>query len=247
VQEQVGEHSLWHLPLPGILSTVHADTVMTTWVAMILVLPVLWWIGSSYRSAFVGRSQTVTEGMVNYFADLAYGSMGKRAEPFVPFFIALVVFIFVLNEFGVFPFKVLGLPFGGSPTADLNTCLAYAVMVFVIIQVSGIRKEGFGFYKHLFKPFWPMVIINIPEEILRPTTLALRLFFNIFIGELLLFVVVQIISSHVSVGPVNLSLAAAIVGPFAIQIFNFLIGALQAFVFVLLSIVYLSLALSDDH
>jgi len=214
---------------------------------MIVVLPVLVWVGRSYRSAFVGRSQTVTEGLVNYFADLAYGSMGKRAEPFVPFFIALVVFIFVLNEFGVFPFKVLGLPFGGSPTADLNTCAAYAVMVFVVIQISGIRKDGIGFYKHLFAPFAVMAPINVLEEILRPTTLALRLFFNIFIGELLLFVVVQIIAAHVNVGPVNLSLVVAILGPFVVQIFNFLIGALQAFVFVLLSIVYLSLALGDDH
>jgi len=59
--------------------------------------------------------------------------------------------------------------------------------------------------------------------------------------------VVQIIAAHVNVGPVNLSLVVAILGPFVVQIFNFLIGALQAFVFVLLSIVYLSLALGDDH
>jgi F-type H+-transporting ATPase subunit a len=230
-----------------VLGTVHSDTVLTTWVVMAVSLPLLAWVGASYRSARVNKRQTLVEGTINYFADLAYGSMGKRAEPFVPFFIALVTFIFLLNEFGLFPFEVLGLPFGGSPTADLNTCAAYAVMVFIIIQFSGIRKEGVGFYKHLFQPYIPMVIINLPEEILRPTTLALRLFFNIFIGELLLFVVVKIIASHVTVGPVNLSLVAAVFGPFVIQIFNFLIGALQAFVFVLLSIVYLSLALSDEH
>ncbi len=255
MHEQVGEHSLWHVPvlstahagtLLAQMSTVHADTVLTTWVVMALTLPLFAWIGASYRSAFVSKRQTVVEGFVNYFADLAYSTIGKRAEPFVPFLIALVVFIFALNEFGMFPFKVLGLPFGGSPTADLNTTLAYAVMVFFVIQISGIRKDGIGFYKHLVSPFWPMLPINVLEEILRPTTLALRLFFNIFIGELLLFVVVQIITSHIKIGPFDLSLAAAMFGPVVIQIFNFLVGLLQAFVFVLLSIVYLSLALGDE-
>jgi F0F1-type ATP synthase membrane subunit a len=62
----------------------------------------------------------------------------------------------------------------------------------------------------------------------------------------LLFVVVQIITAQVKIGSFDLSLAAA-VGPFFIEIFNFLVGLLQAFVFALLSIVYLSLALADEH
>lgn len=245
MHEQIGEHALWHVP---VLGTVHSDTVLTTWVVMAVTLPLFAWIGASYRSAFVNKRQTFLEGVINYFADLAYGSMGKEGEPYVPFFIALVIFIFLLNEFGAFPFKEpLRLPFGGSPTADINTAAALAVLVFVLIQVSGIvKKHGLGFYKHLFQPFPVMVIINIPEEILRPTTLAARLFFNIFVGELLLFVVVQIITAQVKIGAFNLSLAAAI-GPFFIEIFNFLVGLLQAFVFALLSIVYLSLALADEH
>ncbi|MGC2128610.1 MAG: FoF1 ATP synthase subunit a, partial [Candidatus Aquilonibacter sp.] len=135
---------------------------------------------------------------------------------------------------------------GGSPTADLNTAAALAVLVFVLIQYSGIRREGLGFYKHLVKPMSFMLPLNLLEEVIRPVTLTLRLFFNIFIGELLLFVVVQIITNKIKIGAFDLSLAAAI-GPFFIEIFNFLIGLLQAFVFALLSIVYLSLALADEH
>jgi F-type H+-transporting ATPase subunit a len=244
VHEQIGEHPLWHLP---VLGTVHSDTVLTTWLVMIVTLPLFAWVGASYRSAFVSKRQTVVEGIINYFADLAHGSMGKKAEPYVPFFVALVTFIFLLNEFGAFPFKSpLALPFGGSPTADLNTAAAYAVMVFVLIQVSGVMKEGLGFYKHLVKPFPWMLPMNILEEILRPTTLAARLFFNIFVGELLLFVIVQIIEAKVKIGAFDLSVAAS-VGPFFLEIFNFLVGLLQAFVFALLSIVYLSLALADEH
>lgn len=245
MHEQIGQHALWHVP---VLGTVHSDTVLTTWLVMIVTLPLFAWLGMSYRSAFVNKRQTFVEGVINYFADLAYGSMGKQGEPYVPFFFALVTFIFLLNEFGAFPLKEpLRLPFGGSPTADINTALALAVLVFVLIQFSGIvKKHGLGFYKHLFQPFVAMAPLNILEELLRPTTLAARLFFNIFVGELLLFVVVQIITAQVKIGFFDLSLAAS-VGPFFIEIFNFLVGLLQAFVFALLSIVYLSLALADDH
>ncbi|MGA7570534.1 MAG: F0F1 ATP synthase subunit A [Candidatus Aquilonibacter sp.] len=243
---QIGEHAVWHL-FPGPLGTVHADTILTTWVVMAVTLPFFAWIGASYHSARVNKRQTFIEGVINYFADLAYGSLGKQGEPYVPFFIALAIFIFLLNEFGAFPFKEpLHFPFGGSPTADLNTTAALAVLVFVLIQISGIRKRGLGFYKHLAQPFPGMLPLNVLEEVLRPTTLAARLFFNIFVGELLLFVITQIITAQVKIGGFDLSLAAAI-GPFFLEIFNFLVGLLQAFVFALLSIVYLSLALADDH
>ena len=84
--------------------------------------------------------------------------------------------------------------------------------------------------------------INVIEEVARPVTLAARLFFNIFVGELLFFIVASIIAAHVTIGPFNLSLGATVV-PFFIQFFNFFVGTVQAFVFTLLAIVYLSLAI----
>lgn len=244
MHEQIGVHPVWQLPLLG---PVHSDTVLTTWIVMAVTLPLFAWIAASYRSAFVNKRQTLVEGVINYFADLAYGSLGKRGEPYVPFFVALVTFIFFLNEFGALPFKTFDFPFGGSPTADVNTAAAYAVLVFVVIQVSGIMKyRGLGFYKHLVQPFPYMLPINILEEVLRPLTLAARLFFNIFVGELLLIVIVTIIQGKIKIGSFDLSLAAAIM-PFFVEAFNFLVGVLQAFIFGLLSIVYLSLALADDH
>jgi F-type H+-transporting ATPase subunit a len=152
----------------------------------------------------------------------------------------------LLNQFGFLPLKVLGLPFGGSPTADLNTTAAYAIMVFVLIQVVGIRKFGIGFYKHLAKPMWPLTPINVLEDLARPATLAARLFFNIFVGELLFIIIASIVTAKVMIGPVNLSLAVTIV-PFFIQFFNFFVGTVQAFLFTLLAIVYLSLAVSEEH
>lgn len=243
MHEQIGEHITWNWPVIG---QVHADTVMTTWLVMAVALVFFAWIGASYRSARVTKRQTVVEGVMNYIADLAYGVLGAAGEPFVPFFVALFIFIFLLNQFGMLPFKVVGLPFGGSPTADLNTVVPYALTVFFLIQIVAFRKKGPGYLKHLFQPFPVLFPLNVVDEILRPTTLAARLFFNIFVGELLFIIIASIITAKVMLGPVNLSLAVTVV-PFFIQFFNFFVGTIQAFVFTLLAIVYLSLAIAEDH
>jgi F-type H+-transporting ATPase subunit a len=242
VKEEIGSHTTWLLP---VLGTVHADTILTTWLAMAVALIFLAYVGSSYRSPRAGRTQTVFEGVVDYIADMVAGSLGKRGEPFVPFFIALFLLIFLLNQFGVFPFKALGLPFGGSPTADLNTTVAFALIVFFLIQITAIRGRGLGAYAHIFQP-WFLSPINLLEELVRPVTLAARLFFNIFVGELLFIIIASIITAKVSIGAFNLSLAVSIL-PFFIEFFNFFVGTVQAFVFTLLGIVYLSLATAEDH
>ena len=243
MHEKIGEHFTWQWP---VLGTVHSDTIVTTWIVMGIALIFFAWIGASYRSPRVSKRQTIIEGVINYIADLAVGVLGEQGEPFVPFFISLFIFIFLLNQFGFLPLKAFGLPFGGSPTADLNTTVAYAIMVFVLIQTVGIRKYGLGFYKHLAKPFWILTPINVLEELARPATLAARLFFNIFVGELLFIIISSIITAKVMIGPVNLSLAVTVV-PFFIQFFNFFVGTVQAFLFTLLAIVYLSLAVADEH
>jgi F-type H+-transporting ATPase subunit a len=243
LHEQIGEHILWNLPLLG---PVHADTIMTTWLVMLISLVFFAWVGASYRSAYQSKRQAVTEGVVNYIADLATSTLGEKGEPFVPFFVALFVFIFLLNQFGMIPFKVLGLPFGGSPTADINTTVPLALLVFFLTWIVGVKQNGPKHFLHVAKPFWWLTPINILEEFARPATLAARLFFNIFVGELLFIIIASIVTAHVMIGPVNLSLAVTVL-PFFIQFFNFFVGTIQAFVFTLLAIVYLSLATAEDH
>jgi F-type H+-transporting ATPase subunit a len=243
LHEQVGSHLTWQWPLIG---SVHADTILTTWLVMLVSLAFFWYLGRSYKTNRVNKRQATFEGIVNYLADLTQSTIGKHGERYVPIFIGMFFFIFILNQIGFFPFKQLGLPFGGAPTADLNTTVAFALLVFFGIQFVAVRQSGIKAYAHLFKPFPVLFPLNLIEELARPVVLALRLFFNIFVGELLLFVVATIIASNVKVGPVNLSLGAAIV-PFFLQFFNFFVGTLQAFVFTLLSIVYLSLATAEEH
>jgi F-type H+-transporting ATPase subunit a len=243
VHEQVGSHLTWQWPLIG---SVHADTILTTWLVMLVSLAFFWYLGRSYKTNRVNKRQATFEGIVNYLADLTSSTIGAHGERYVPVFIGMFFFIFILNQIGFFPFKQLGLPFGGAPTADLNTTVAFALLVFFGIQFVAVRQSGIKAYAHLFKPFPILFPLNLIEELARPVVLALRLFFNIFVGELLLFVVATIIASNVKIGPVSLSLGAAIV-PFFLQFFNFFVGTLQAFVFTLLSIVYLSLATAEEH
>jgi len=243
VHEQIGEHTSWQWPIVG---TVHADTLVMTWVVMLLVLAFLWTVGKSYRQGQISKRQTIFEGVINFLSDLSIGTLGRSGERFVPFFVALLIYIFCLNQVGFIPLKLIGFSYGGAPTADLNTAAAYAVLVFVMIQVVAIRKSGLGFYKHLAKPFAVMLPINLIEELARPITMALRLFFNIFVGEVLLFVVSSIIISGVKIGWFDLSIGAAFV-PILIQFLNFFVGTVQAFVFTLLTIVYLSMAVGEEH
>jgi F-type H+-transporting ATPase subunit a len=243
VHEHIGEHILWRLPGIG---AVHADTITTTWLVMIVALLFFGWIGASYRSPYVSKRQAILEAVFNYIADLVTSVLGEGGEPFVPFFVALFIFIFLLNQFGMLPFKALGLPFGGSPTADLNTVVPLALVVFVMIQVVAFRKKGLAYFGHVLKPFPALLPVNILDEVLRPVTLAARLFFNIFVGELLFVIVTSIILARISIGFFNLSLGVTVV-PILIQFFNFFVGTIQAFVFTLLAIVYLSLALADEH
>jgi F-type H+-transporting ATPase subunit a len=239
VQEKLGEHLLWHVP---VLGAVHSDTIVTTWIVMFLSLAFFAWVGASYRRPMQTKRQVVVEGVVNYVADLATSTLGKKGEPFVPFFIALFVFIFLLNQFGMLPFKPLGLPFGGSPTADLNTTVPLAVMVWIMTWLLFPKNHA----KHLIQPFAALLPINIIEEFSRPLTLAARLFFNIFVGELLFVIIASIVRQHIQIGAINLSLAVTVI-PFFIQFFNFFVGTVQAFVFTLMAIVYFSLAIGDSH
>ncbi|MHB8141289.1 MAG: F0F1 ATP synthase subunit A [Vulcanimicrobiaceae bacterium] len=243
MHEQIGEHVIWNVP---VLGAVHGDTIVMTWVVMILSLAFFWFVARSYRVDHVNRTQTLFEALINFLADLSLGTLGRAGEPFVPFFFSLFVYIFFLNQVGFIPLKLMGFAYGGAPTADLNTTAAYALLVFALIQFVAIRKSGIRFLSHLTKPFWILAPLNLIEELARPVTLSLRLFFNIFVGEILLFVISSIIISGVKIGPFDLSLAAAFV-PIAIQFLNFFIGTVQAFVFTLLTIVYLSMAVAEDH
>jgi F-type H+-transporting ATPase subunit a len=233
MHESIGEHPLWHLNfIPAPFNTVHADTVVVTWLVMAVALIMLGLLAATHPVTIVSKRYSLMELIVSYLSDLVVGILGKNGLPFVPYIISLFLFIFLLNQVGLVPF------IGKSPTADINTTAALAISTILLIQAVGIYRQGLGYYKHLFVKPWLLGIfllpINIIDELARPITLAVRLFGNIFAGEVLLFVIGAFIAADLGIVS---QLAKGL--PIIVYAFNVFIGTLQALVFTLLTIAYL--------
>jgi F-type H+-transporting ATPase subunit a len=233
MQETIGSHPLWHLSfLPPPFNTAHADTIIITWIAMALALAVVGLLAATHPVTVVSKRYSMMELIVSALNELTTSILGKNGAPFVPYVISIFVFILLLNEIGLFPF------IGKSPTADLNTTAALAITTILLIQFVGIARHGLGYYKHLFIQPWylglVMLPINIIDELARPVTLAMRLFGNIFAGEVLLVVASAMILAHLGILS---DIARAF--PLGIFAFNLIIGVIQALVFTLLTIAYL--------
>lgn len=233
MQETIGSHPLWHVNfMPAPFNTVHSDTVLITWLVMVLAVVVVGALAATHPITVVSKRYTLLELIVGYLTNLTTGILGKNGAPLVPFIISLFVFILLMNEIGLFPF------IGMSPTADINTTAALAVFTILLIQFVGIRNHGLGFYRHLVvKPLAlgiPLLPLLLVDELARPVTLAMRLFGNIFAGEVLLLVVAGVINAKI---PVISQLSTA--APIVIYAFNLLIGVIQTFVFTMLTIAYL--------
>ena len=245
MHETIGEHPLWHLSfLPAPFNTAHADTIVITWIGMAIVLIAVGILARVHPITRLSKRYTFMELIVTGIGSQVETILGKNGLPFVPLIISLFLFIFVLNEIGLFPFV------GTSPTSDLNTTAALAIFVIVLIQVVGVARKGLGYFGHLFvKPVWPLGVLMFPimviDELARPVTLAMRLFGNIFAGEVLLVVVGAVILADVSIGFLPISKLANI-GPLFIYGFNMIIGLIQAVVFTLLTTAYLITPLSDE-
>ena len=245
MHETIGDHPLWHFSfMPAPFNTAHADTVAITWVGMAIVLVAVTLLAATHPVTKLSKRYSFMELLVSGIGSQVETILGRNGVAFVPLIISLFLFIFVLNEIGLFPFV------GTSPTADLNTTAALAIFVIVLIQIVGIARKGLGYFGHLLvKPVWPLGILMLPimiiDELARPVTLAMRLFGNIFAGEVLLVVVGAVILANVSLGPVPISKLAN-VAPVLIYAFNMIIGLIQAVVFTLLTTAYLITPLSDE-
>src|SRR5580700_2273979 len=219
MHESIGDHPLWHISfMPAPFNTVHADTVIITWIGMAIVLIAVGILARVHPVTKLSKRYTFMELIVTAISGQVDTILGKNGVPFVPFIISLFMFIFVLNEIGLFPFV------GKSPTADINTTAALAIFAILLVQGVGIARKGLGYFGHLVvRPLGlgiPLLPIMIIDELARPVTLAMRLFGNILI------------------------LANA--GPLVIYPFNMIIGAIQALVFTLLTIAYLITPTSDE-
>lgn len=157
--------------------------------------------------------------------------------------ITVIMYIFVANMLGL-PFSVVinGELWWKSPTADPAVTLTLATMIVGLSHYYGVKLKGTGAYgKEFFKPFWFMFPIKIIEEFANTLTLGLRLYGNIYAGEILLALLAGSLATGVG------GHLAAILPMLAWQGFSVFVGAIQAFIFTMLTMVYLSHKVASDH
>jgi F-type H+-transporting ATPase subunit a len=221
MEHEIGSHQLAHFA--GL--TFHLDTLMMTWLTMAIIIVFAVLATRNLKIKPQGW-QNFLEMVVGALLEQIDANMGPRGRKLAPLVITLFLFLAVGNELGLIP----GMK---SPTSDLNTTLGLALMIVIIVHILGIMNKGpVRYIKHFFEPYVPFVIINIIEELAKPITLSFRLFGNILAGEILLLI---------------LGMLVPYVVPTAWLAFSVFVGIVQAFIFTMLSISYLSNSLADDH
>jgi F-type H+-transporting ATPase subunit a len=231
--------------------TVDADTIWATCAALVVVILLGVMLRRQATSGVPGRLQAAWEMMVEAVTNQVEGSIGPRGAAIIPLAVALFVFILVCNLF-----EVVGLgskyEWLSAPTGDINLPLAMAIFVIILVHISSFRARGFlGYFKHyLLHPFpvflFPFnLFINLVEEFAKPITLALRLFGNLLSGALMLSLIAALGAWKLGVLPVG-NVVVLLVNP-VWKLFDLVIGAIQAFIFALLTILYFDVAMASEH
>lgn len=175
--------------------------------------------------SFLGFFDLIVEGLYK----LTEMVLGKDARKFVPITGALFLFIFLSNLLGL-------LPGFAPPTDNVNTTLACGLFVFLYYNYKGLREGGLHYLKHFLGPVWYMAWLLLPIELIshavRPFTLALRLKGNMLGDHTVLAMFTQLVPYGV---------------PVAVYFLGLLVCFIQAFIFVMLTMVYVSMARDSDH
>lgn len=174
-----------------------------------------------------GGFQNVVEMIVEMLDKMVHGSMGKYAGKFANYIGSIFLFIFVSNISGLFGLR--------PPTADYGVTLPLGIITFAIIQYNNIRYNKFGALTGLFKPLPFLFPINIIGEIAVPFSLSLRLFGNILSGTVMMSLIYTLLA------PI------AIGWPGFLHIyFDIFSGAIQTYVFCMLTMVFVTDKLPGD-
>jgi F-type H+-transporting ATPase subunit a len=207
----------------------------------------LWFILSSKRALIPGRAQSILEISYEFIADMLKSSTGKEGMRFFPLVFTIFVFILFANMLGMIPYFF-------TSTSHIIVTFALAMIVMVVVLGFGVWKNGLGFLK-LFWPDgipgsikWFVAILEVISFLSRPISLSVRLWANMFAGHILLKLFAGFAVSMFAAGGIT---AVGSVVPFTLTFalipLEFLVAFVQAYVFALLTSVYLSDALHPGH
>lgn len=233
----------WELDLGFMYLVFNLSTVMMLLVAAIIVFLIAF-ISTRTLALKPTGMQNFMEWIMDFVKGIIKSNMDwKTGGRFHVLGITLIMFIAVSNLLGL-PFAIMydDYLWWKSPTADPTVTMTLAVMILILTQYYGIKMRGTGAYtKTFFQPMSFMFPLKIIEEFANTLTLGLRLYGNIYAGEILLALIAGLATSSA------LGFVGAIVPMMAWQGFSIFIGFIQAFIFVMLTMVYMSHKVSEDH
>ena len=192
------------------------DTVVSTWITMALIIGAVWLVRE--------RMPTALEMIIEFVrSSLTDVMQGINVDPFVPFLGSLGIFLLVVNNIGLVPLLV-------TPTKDINTPLALALVVFFAVHVYGFQQNGLlGYLKSLATP---MIILDVIGQVSRTMSLTLRLFGNIIAGEIIVAVIAGLVP---------------VIAPLPMIVLSVFSGVLQAYIFMILATGYLAAVARHDE
>lgn len=195
------------------------ESIVVTWIIMAVIVALCIIFVRNLKVENPGKGQLLLESAIstgqNFFEDV----MGKENRKYIPYLLTVLIYIGISNIIGLFGFK--------PPTKDLNVTAAIAIMSMILIEYSGIHKNGVKHWvKHFAEPVPFVAPIMILEIVIRPLSLCMRLFGNV-LGA---FVIMELLKTVVPVlVPIPFS--------FYFDIFD---GLLQAYVFVFLTALFMN-------
>lgn len=240
VLEHLAQRPVYQLELFGVDLSI-TNGVISIWCSCLLVF-LLFFIVSRRLKPIPGRGQNLVEVVILFIRNEVAGQITHGRDKWLPFLVTLFAFILTNNLLGLIP--------GFScATGNINTTAALALIIFLVVHLTGFRAHGFNNYLRNFIPTgipWPIAVFMAPIEFVgqlaRPFSLAVRLFANMFAGHAVMLMLISLIFIFRS----YLIIPLPVIGDTAVLAFEIFICFIQAFIFTYLSALYIAIALEGE-
>ncbi len=239
-----GHINLPQLQLFGLDISITKHVVFLWFVALVLIIT-LSYIARQYKKSLVPKGITnALEIFIVFVRDeIAKSTIGKGYEKFLPYLLTAFFFILFANFIGLVPYTA-------TVTSNITVTAVLAIFSFFVIQIGGIMKNGFfGYFKGLVPHGIPIVflpVIGLVEFIglfTKPFALAIRLFANMTAGHIVIYALISLIFVNQSYGMAGLSIPMALF----VYFLEILVALLQAYIFTMLSSLFIGMAVHQEH